>query len=178
MTNHSGGENQRERSTSSLTQARENAGETRKYLIFSLNDERYSMPLSKVKEVIRMPQISPLPQVPRFFKGLINLRGQIISVIDLRLKLAMAEGEYDAKRTSIIITEAQDLIIGAIVDDVTEVHGFEERNIEYQLDIPAHIRRDYVSGVARDPDGKLILILDVDKIVSPDELRQMQARAA
>lgn len=156
----------------------ERAGIMRKYLIFLLNDERYSIPLSKVKEVIRMPQISPLPQVPRFFKGLINLRGQIISVIDLRSKLAMPEGAYDPKRTSIIITEAQDLVIGAIVDDVTEVHGFEETNIEYNLDIPAHIRRDYVSGVARAENGSLILILDVDRVVSPEELRQLQTKAA
>ncbi len=141
-----------------------------KNLIFSLEHEKYGIPLSSVKEVIGMSKITPVPHVPEFFKGLINLRGKIISVIDLRIKLAVPAEAYQAKKTSIIITDVNDLTIGTIVDDVNEVVGFDDSQIEVDLDISSGIQRKYIRGVAKAEDNTLILLLDISKVLSAEEL--------
>ncbi|WP_283132568.1 chemotaxis protein CheW [Enterovibrio norvegicus] len=140
-----------------------------KNLIFSLADEQYGIPLSSVKEVIGLVKVTPIPHVPPFFKGLINLRGRIISVIDLRLKLGLEETEYEAKRTSIVISDVNALTIGSIVDDVNEVIGFDEEQIERELEISHSIKRDYIAGVAKAKDN-LVLLLDINKVLDPDDL--------
>lgn len=141
-----------------------------KNLIFTLDNELYGIPLSSVKEVIGMVNITPIPHVPPFFKGLINLRGKIMSVIDLRLKLALTAKEYEAKKTSIIITDVNELTIGAIVDDVNEVIAFSDIQIEMNLDISNSIQRDYVQGVAKIANEGLVLLLDIHKMLNPEEL--------
>ncbi|MDD1783205.1 chemotaxis protein CheW [Enterovibrio sp. ZSDZ35] len=140
-----------------------------KNLIFSLDNEQYGIPLSSVKEVIGMVNVTPIPHVPLFFKGLLNLRGKIISVIDLRLKLGLKEKPYEAKKTSIIISDVNELTIGTIVDDVNEVVGFNEEQIEKNLDISNSIKRDYIAGVAKGPHN-LVLLLDIHRVLDPDEL--------
>jgi len=141
-----------------------------KNLIFSLDHEKYGVPLSTVKEVIGMTNITPIPHVPKFFKGLINLRGKIISVIDLRIKLALPQVPYQAKQTSIIITDVNDLTIGTIVDDVQEVIGFEQEQIETELDIASSVQREYIDGVAKSEDNTLVLLLDIRKVLDEEEL--------
>lgn len=141
-----------------------------KNLIFALAEEKYGIPLSTVKEVIGLTSITPLPHMPPFFKGLINLRGQIISVIDLRLKLGLPSGELEPKKTSIIIMDVNELTIGTIVDDVEEVVGFEVEQVETDLDIASSVRREYVLGIAKAEDNKLVLLLDIRKVLSAEEL--------
>ena len=108
--------------------------------------------------------------MPSFFKGLINLRGKIISVIDLRLKLGLPNGENEPKQTSIIITDVNDLTIGTIVDDVEEVVGFSGEQVETDLDIANSERRAYVFGVAKSSENKLVLLLDIRKVLNAEEL--------
>ncbi|MCJ8298580.1 MAG: chemotaxis protein CheW [Pseudomonadales bacterium] len=141
-----------------------------KNLIFSLDKEKYGIPLSSVKEVIGLAKITPIPHVPTFFKGLINLRGKIISVIDLRQKLALPAEEYQPKKTSIIITDVNDLTIGTIVDDVNEVVGFDETQVEDNLDISSGVEREYIRGVAKASDNTLVLLLDIRKVLTAKEL--------
>ncbi len=141
-----------------------------KNLVFSLDDEKYGIPLSSVKEVIGLAKITPVPHVPPFFKGLINLRGKIISVIDLRIKLGVHAGEYQAKKTSIIITDVNDLTIGTIVDDVNEVVGFDDSQVESDLDISSGVQREYIRGVAKAGDNTLVLLLDIRKVLTAEEL--------
>ncbi|WP_394209485.1 chemotaxis protein CheW [Enterovibrio calviensis] len=140
-----------------------------KNLVFSLADEQYGIPLSSVKEVIGLVKVTPIPHVPPYFKGLINLRGRIISVIDLRSKLGLEEKAYEPKKTSIIISDVNALTIGSIVDDVNEVVGFDEAQIERDLDISHSIGRDYITGVAK-AKGNLVLLLDIHKVLDPDDL--------
>ncbi|KXF82440.1 chemotaxis protein CheW [Enterovibrio coralii] len=147
-----------------------------KNLIFSLDNEQYGIPLSSVKEVIGMVNVTPIPHVPSFFKGLLNLRGRIISVIDLRLKLGLEEKPYEPKKTSIIISDVNALTIGTIVDDVNEVVGFDEEQIEQNLDIANSIKRDYISGVAK-ASNNLVLLLDIQKVLDPDELEIVHQHA-
>lgn len=150
-----------------------------KYLVFTLDTKRYGIPLSSVKEVIGMTEFTPVPDRPRFFKGLINLRGKIHSVIDLRTKLALSEIEYQEKKTSIIITEIGGGVVGSIVDDVIEVANFEHDQIEESLSISHNTGKDeYILGVAKTKDQALTLLLDVTKILSDEELGFLRQKEA
>ncbi|CZF80581.1 MULTISPECIES: chemotaxis protein CheW [Grimontia] len=141
-----------------------------KKLIFSLAEEQYGIPLSSVKEVIGMVKVTPIPHMPSFFKGLINLRGKIISVIDLRLKLGFEEKAYEPKKTSIIISDVNSLTVGTIVDDVNEVIGFTDEQIETKIQISSSIKREYIYGVAKAEDSSLVLLLDILNVLEPEEL--------
>jgi purine-binding chemotaxis protein CheW len=149
-----------------------------KYLVFTLDDKNYGIPLSSVKEVIGMTEFTPVPGTPRFFKGLINLRGKIHSIIDLRTKLALPEVQYQPKKTSIIIVEISDFVIGLVVDDVDEVAGFDANQIERDLNISSNVSREYILGVAKAQNKKLTLLLDVSKVLSPEELALVRRQAA
>ena len=145
-----------------------------KYLVFTLDDKRYGVSLASVKEVIGMTDFTPVPGAPRFFKGLINLRGKIHSVIDLRIKLQLAEVEYQPKKTSIIITEIGGFVIGTIVDDVHEVIGLEANQIERDLNISSNVSREYITGVAKSNGKELTLLLDIGKVLSAEELAMVR----
>lgn len=148
-----------------------------KYLIFDLLDESYGIPLSSVKEVIGLTEITKVPHVPEFFKGLINLRGKIISVIDLRSKLKLQKTEYQDKKTTIIIAEIGDCTIGTVVDDVKEVFNFEVSQIETGLDIQSKIGREFLTGVAKRDGKKLTLLLDIGKVLSVEEMALLRTQA-
>lgn len=141
-----------------------------KYLVFSLMNENYGVPLSFVKEVIGLIGITQIPDAPDYVVGLINLRGKIISVIDLRAKLKMTKESYQEKKTAIVITEIGDQTIGTIVDDVKEVANFEMSQVESQLNIQNNTNKEYVVGVAKTKDTKLTLLLDLGKILDIDTI--------
>ena len=141
-----------------------------KYIIFTIDGERYGIPLFSVKEVIGIVKVTPIPHVPDFFKGLINLRGRIISVIDMRLKLGIEEINYVPKKTSIIIFDVNDLTIGSIVDDVNEVIGFTDGQIEQKLELSNCIKKKYILNIAKSVENKLIMLLDIHKMLNPEEL--------
>lgn len=149
-----------------------------KYLVFSLAGERYGIPLSSVKEVIGITELTFVPNVPHFFKGLINLRGKIHSVIDLRTKLSLPETEYKQKETAIIITEINGFVIGTIVDDVNEVANFDEEQIEQDLNISSQVNNEYITGAAKVSNKNLTLLLDISKILSAEELAIVKRRMA
>ena len=148
-----------------------------KYLIFSINGEPYGIPLFSVKEVIGIVKITPTPHVPNFFKGLINLRGRIISVIDMRLKLGIEEINYVPKKTSIIIFDVNDLTIGSIVDDVNEVIGFTDGQIEQNLELSNCIKKKYILSIAKSVENELIILLDIHKMLNPEELTLISENA-
>lgn len=149
-----------------------------KYLVFTLAGERYGIPLSSVKEVIGLTEFTFVPNVPAFFKGLINLRGKIHSVIDLRTKLSLPESEYKPKETAIIITEIDSLVIGTIVDDVNEVANFNEDQIEKDLSISSQLDSDYITGAAKVNGKHLTLLLEIGKILSAEELAIVKRKVA
>jgi purine-binding chemotaxis protein CheW len=153
-----------------------------KYLVFNLSEENYAVPLHTVKEVIGLTEITTVPNVPAFFKGLINLRGKIISVIDLRSKLSLPCTEYKDKKTTIIIAEMDGFTIGTIVDDVKAVENFETKQIQHGLDIQSKTDCEFVTGVAKTEGKKLTLLLDIGKVLSVEEMallrKQSQQRAA
>jgi purine-binding chemotaxis protein CheW len=158
-------------STGTVNPARVRA---KKYLIFRLDEEQYAIPLSQVKEVIALCRITPVPQMPAFFKGLINLRGRVISTFDFREKLGLGRVRPASKRPCIIVTEISDFTLGAIVDDVCEVMGIDEARVERNLDIQSKVSREYVIGAARFESRPLILLLDIAKVLSVDELNLLK----
>ncbi|MBF0313413.1 MAG: chemotaxis protein CheW [Oligoflexia bacterium] len=150
-----------------------NGAKKNKYLIFDLAEEKYGIPLFSVKEVIGLVSIVSVPHVPPFFKGIINLRGKIISVIDLRLKLSLPSGQYLPKKTCIIITEIDGFTLGVVVDDVIEVANYDTAQIENNLDIQSKIAKEFITGVAKKDKG-LTLLLNIGQTLNIDELKLLK----
>lgn len=150
--------------------------QTGKYLTFILADEDYGVGILKVKEIIGMMPITSVPKTPVFVKGVINLRGKVIPVIDLRLKFSMDEIEYN-DRTCIIVVEIdfQDstLLIGIVVDSVSEVLNIQSDEIEEAPTFGTKLNTDYILGMAKIDKGVKIL-LDIDRVLSGDELEVLE----
>jgi len=144
-----------------------------KYLLFQLHNEIYGINISDVTEIIEMQQITDIPDMPNFVKGVINLRGQVIPIIDLRLRFAMEERDYD-DRTCIIIVKTEDRSFGLIVDTVTEVEDITQEKIspppQFKTD---KIREHYISGLGKVGEQVLIL-LNVHSILRDEEIQNIE----
>jgi purine-binding chemotaxis protein CheW len=151
-------------------------GETERFLVFSLCKEEYAVPLLKVKEVIALTEITPVPYTPAHFKGIMNLRGHIISVIDLRLKFRMPKAEL-AGETAIIILDLAPLSFGVIVDSIDSVLAVEQSQLQAPPDIESNVKSDYITGVTR-KENKLILLLDIDRTLSVEDLKMLKKQSA
>ncbi len=143
-----------------------------KCLQFELDGEYYGVDILKVREINGMMDITAVPQTPRFMKGLINLRGKVVPVIDLRLKFGLAEAEYD-ERTSIIVIEFKSIHgqvqMGIVVDTVSEVINIPGKNIEPAPNFGARLKSEYIKGMAKTRE-RVIIILDIDLILTDEEL--------
>lgn len=147
-----------------------------KYLTFVLCDEEYGLEILKVREIISMIDITPVPQTPDFIKGVINLRGKVIPVIDLRIKFGMPETDY-TKETCNIVVDVQGLLMGIVVDTVSEVLDIEEADIEPPPSFGSKVRTDFILGMGK-VKGKVKILLAIDKILSTDELAIMEQAEA
>lgn len=143
-----------------------------KYLTFLLNEEDYGIPICDVKEIIRMMDITGIPRTPKFLIGVINLRGKIIPVIDLRIKFGLEEREY-TQRTCIIVVEVLmqgvKKIMGVIVDTVSEVIGINKEEIDRTTDEDSYFEEEFIEGLAK-VKGKVVILLQVEKILKSQEL--------
>ena len=163
--------------TETMTQAAKSmADKEGKYLTFSLADEEYGIGILKIKEIIGMMPITSVPRTPEFVKGVINLRGKVISVIDLRLRFGMEEIGY-SERTCIIVVEVQgdtgQIVIGIVVDSVSEVLNIKGEDIEDTPTFGAKLNTDYILGMAK-MDGGVKILLDIDKVLKTDELNLLK----
>ncbi len=149
---------------------------TGKYLTFSLNEEEYGIGILKVKEIIGMMPITSLPGTPKFVKGVINLRGKVIPVIDLRLKFSMDPIPY-SDRTCIIVVEidaeSETVLIGIVVDAVSEVLNIKESDIEETPTFGTSLNTDYILGMAK-MEGGVKILLDIDKVLNGDEISVLE----
>jgi purine-binding chemotaxis protein CheW len=148
-----------------------------RFLSFTLEAESYCMEILKVRELMGMTEITPLPQTPEYIRGVINLRGQIIPIIDMRLKFGLRPEPY-TKRTCIIVVElefqGETMLMGLVVDSIQEVISIPEDKISRIPFINAKVKAEYIKGVANTAEG-IKLILDVLKILSDDELAALSA---
>jgi purine-binding chemotaxis protein CheW len=147
-----------------------------KYLTFSLDREEYGICILKVKEIIGMMRITPVPQTPEFVKGVINLRGKVIPVIDLRLRFGMHAIDYN-ERTCIIVVEINSnmgrIHTGIVVDSVSEVLNIKSSDIEDTPTFGTKLNTDYILGMAKMGGGVKIL-LDIDCVLTSDDLELLE----
>ena len=138
-----------------------------RFLTFGIGQEIFGIEIRVVREIIGMQPINTLPEVPAYIRGVINLRGLIIPVIDMRLKLKKEPAEY-TDRTCIVVIETPQISAGLIVDQVAEVLGIEEENICPPPDLGMGNNSRYVNGIGK-VDGQVKLLLDCEKLFSSEE---------
>jgi purine-binding chemotaxis protein CheW len=141
-------------------------GETLQLVVCVLGNERYGIEVGRVKEIIRYPTITTLPDTGRAVRGVINLRGRIIPIVDLRERFGLPEAE-PTKLSRIVVTDAAGLRVGFIVDAVNEVARIERAAIDPTPELVAGSGAQHVTGICRTDDA-LIIMLDLDRLVSSD----------
>ena len=150
--------------------------DTNQYLTFTLGEEKYAIDVSKVKEVLELVSITRVPKTPEFMKGVINLRGSVVPVIDLRLKFDLDELE-DTVDTCIIVLEIkledETIVIGAVADSVQEVIELTPENIEPAPKIGTRLNTDFLNGMGKYND-KFLMVLNIDKVFTSEDLSVLQ----
>lgn len=150
-----------------------------KYLVFHLGKEEFGVQVLKVREIMGLQDITTVPQTASFVKGVINLRGKVVPVIDLRLKFGMEADAY-TQRTCIVVAEVNldghNLMMGVIVDGVNEVLTISDTDIEDTPEFGEDLRVDYILGMAK-VKGKVKILLDFDEVLSVQEIRGLKAVA-
>jgi len=160
-------------STDIETSLSHTVGKDNKYLTFKLFGEDYGMEIIKVKEIIGLMNITAIPQAPSCVKGVINLRGRVIPVVDLRLKFGLEETDY-TERTCIIVTEAEGgnttYLIGIIVDSVSEVQNIKGADVDPCPEFgSSRINTKYILGMAK-TGGGIKILLDIDEVLARNGL--------
>lgn len=151
-------------------------GRDGKYLTFTLAGEEYGIGILKIREIIGMMPITTVPHVPEFIKGVINLRGKVIPVIDLRSRFDMPSADY-TERTCIIVVQIEQgdavISIGIVVDSVSEVLNIAARDIENSPAFGTRVNIDYILGMAK-IDGGVKILLDIDKVLTQNEFGRLE----
>jgi purine-binding chemotaxis protein CheW len=146
--------------------------ETRQYLTFKLGDEIFGTDVAKVREVLDFTAVTKIPRTPEFMSGVINLRGSVVPVVDLRLCFHMSKTER-TKNTCIVVVEVmlegEATVIGALTDSVVEVIDLEPGQIQPAPRIGTQIKTEFIKGMGR-VDSHFIMILDIDRVFSAEEL--------
>ncbi|MEI8344762.1 MAG: chemotaxis protein CheW, partial [Candidatus Omnitrophota bacterium] len=137
-----------------------------KFLTFALGHEEYGLEILEVREIIGLMEITAVPEVPEYVKGVINLRGKIIPVIDLRLKFGMAKVEY-TKETCIIVLNVTNTLMGIVVDRVCEVVDIAQDNIEPPPNFGAKIQTEFITGIGKVGE-KVKILLNIQKVLTED----------
>ena len=151
-----------------------------KYLTFKLGSEEYGLEILKVQEIIKMMEVTHIPKTPEFVKGVINLRGKVIPVVDLRLKFGMEEKEL-TENTCIIVAQIRGsdedtVVVGTIVDEVSEVMDIKSEEIESAPEFGSSIETAFILGMAK-AKGRVKILLDIDKVLSMSEISALESVA-
>src|SRR5271157_6442579 len=141
--------------------------ELRQFISFSVGDEEYGLELLRVKEVIRVREITWLPKAPSFVKGIINLRGDVIPIIDLRDKFGLETREQTAQ-TRVIVVEVEGRLMGMVVDSASQVVRIPADQIDPPPPVLGGLSQEFITGVGKIED-KLVILLNVDAILTVDE---------
>ncbi len=139
-----------------------------KFLTFFLAGEEYGIEILKVQEIIAMMPITRVPRIPRFIRGVINLRGKVIPIVDLRLKFGMVPKEQ-TEETCIIVVLVRGIEMGVVVDKVSEVLDIAAKDIENTPLFGADVNTDYISGIGKSQD-KVKILLNIDHVLAASEV--------
>lgn len=150
-----------------------------KFLTFLMANEKYGLEILKVREIMGMMDVTSIPTTPAFIRGVINLRGKVIPVVDLRLKFGI-EAKEDTQRTCIIVVHlthtAQEMTMGIIVDEVSDVLDIDRNQIEPPPSFGANIRTDFILGMGK-VDQKVMTMLDIDRVLTDQEVALVESSA-
>lgn len=150
------------------------------YLTFSLDKEQFAVDIRKVREVLEFSSVTKVPRTPDFMRGVINLRGSVVPVIDLRLKLGLSRTEATIDTCVIIIeveTEGEHLVLGALADSVQEVIELDPKNIEPPPRMGTRVNIDFIRGIGK-RDEQFIMLLDINRVLTEEELRAVGDQAS
>lgn len=152
---------------------------TSKHLTFTLADEEYGLDILKVQEIIGIMPITRVPRTPKFVRGVINLRGKVIPVVDLRTRFEVAEAE-DTDRTCIVVVQVAGIsgttVMGVVVDAVSEVIDVADDDVEATPEFGAGIEADFVLGIAKVGD-RVVMMLDIDRVLTSKEVSVVERLA-
>ena len=149
---------------------------TGKYLTFKLENEEYGLQIMKVHEIIGMMNVTRVPRMPDFLRGVINLRGKLIPVVDLRNKFSLPH-QKDTLKTCIIVVQisvdAAKVVVGIIVDSVSEVLHIENQQIEPAMEFGTRINTEFLLGLGK-IDGKVVILLNIDHVLNLNDNQGLQ----
>jgi purine-binding chemotaxis protein CheW len=152
--------------------------EANQYLTFKLSEEVYALDIGKVREVLDFTSVTKVPRTPEFMRGVINLRGSVVPVVDLKLKFGMPMTEKTVN-TCVIITEVttdgDTTVLGCLADSVQEVLELGQEQISAPPRIGTRLRTEFITGMGK-RDDRFLIILDIDRVFSADELALADAR--
>ena len=150
------------------------------YLTFKLADEVFAFDVAKVREILELVSITKVPQTPNFMRGVINLRGSVVPVIDLRLNFGMQCTENTVNTCIIVVEvklEGETIVLGVLADSVQEVVEMEPDNIEPPPQLGTKLNTKFIKGMGK-VDNDFVMILDIDMVFSSEELADIQGNAA
>jgi purine-binding chemotaxis protein CheW len=154
--------------------------ETTQYLTYKLGEEVFALDISKVREVLDFTTVTKVPRTPEFMRGVINLRGSVVPVVDLRLKFGMTKTEKTVNTCVIIVevtVDRETTVLGALADSVQEVMDLGPGNIEPAPRIGTKLDTDFIKGMGKH-DERFIIILDIDKVFSVEDLVRVKTGQA
>ena len=151
----------------------EQTGELLQLVSFNIGSEEFGVDILKVQEINRMVEITRVPQAPNYVEGVINLRGKVIPIVDLRKRFNLEVKEYD-RNTRIVVVDISGNIMGMVVDSVSEVLRLPSNTIEPPPEIVASVNSEYIKGVAKLED-RLLIFLDLSKVIDVSEMSGMTA---
>lgn len=164
----------------SLLNADESLEDLKKYLSFTADDDVYAFDALAIKEIIEYCNVTRIPMVPSFIRGVTNLRGSVVPVIDLSARLGRKVSPV-TKRTCIIIVEVtagdETIVVGVVIDAINEVFNIREEDIEAAPSFGAGIRADFLSGMGK-VSGKFVLMLNIDRVLAVEELAELIGKSA
>ncbi len=146
--------------------------ETRQYLTFKLGDEIFALDVAQVREILDYTTITKVPQTPEYMRGVINLRGSVVPVVDMRLKFGMSRTERTVNTCIQVVEVTLDnerTVLGALVDSVQEVFELEPDQVEPAPRIGTRLRTDFIKGMGK-RDNQFLMILDIDKVFTVEDL--------
>ncbi len=153
------------------TKVQTDMNELRQFISFSVGEEEYGLELLRVKEVIRIREITWLPKAPTFVKGIINLRGDVIPIIDLRDKFGLPAKENTAM-TRVIVVEVEGRLMGMVVDSASQVVRIPADQIDPPPPVLGGFSQEFITGVGKMED-KLVILLNIDAILTVDEIQAL-----
>jgi purine-binding chemotaxis protein CheW len=148
------------------------AGDERQLVVFQLGAELYGVEIARVHEIIRLQSVTKVPRAPSFVEGVINLRGKVIPVVDLRRRFGLPGAEH-TRASRIVVVEIGDQVVGIVVDGVSEVLRVSASIVEPPSPVVAGIDSEYLHGIAKLAD-RLVILLDLDRILAREERRALE----